>query len=116
MVHSGRTLLKRWLRTWIRAERGESRRCLSTSAHGAGRRLISTGLNAIHVPASDAGCAAIVFLRDRVLLAQRFDEQRLELKGEPVPLAVNVGSYPDYAFTRHLRAFSSPARPIHSAS
>jgi eukaryotic-like serine/threonine-protein kinase len=65
---------------------------------GDEKRLLATGFNAIHVPASDSGDSAIVFLRDGALLAQRFDERRLELRGAPVHLAERVGSYIDYAY------------------
>jgi hypothetical protein len=62
------------------------------------KRLLATGFNAIYVPASDAGGSAMVFLRDGALYAQRFDEERLELRGTPVQLAERVGSYLDSAF------------------
>jgi hypothetical protein len=45
------------------------------------------GVNALYVPESDAGASAILFLRDGALFAQRFDGQRLELRGSPVQLA-----------------------------
>jgi len=62
------------------------------------KRLLATGFNAVRVPASDSGAGAVVFLRDGALFAQRFDEQRLELRGAPVQLADRVGSFLDYAF------------------
>jgi DNA-binding winged helix-turn-helix (wHTH) protein/Tol biopolymer transport system component len=62
------------------------------------KRLLATGFNAIHVPESDSGASAMVFLREGALFAQRFDEQRLELRGAPVQVADSVGSYLDYAF------------------
>jgi len=72
--------------------------CLDDDGPSNGRQLLSSGFNAIHVPASDAGRATIVFLRDRSLMAQRLDEERLELTGAPVQIADNVGSFLDYAF------------------
>jgi hypothetical protein len=60
--------------------------------------LLATGFNAIHVPAPEAGPSTMVFLRDRALFAQRFDEDRLELRDAPVRLADRVGSFLDYAF------------------
>jgi eukaryotic-like serine/threonine-protein kinase len=77
---------------------------LNDSSPAGEKRLLATGFNAIHVPQSDAGGGAIIFLRDRALLAQRFDETRLELRGVPVRLADTVGSYLDYAY------FSASAR------
>ena len=65
---------------------------------GGEKRLLATGFNAIYVPESDSGPSAIVFLRDGALLAQRFDERRLELRGAPVQVADRVGSYIDYAY------------------
>ena len=63
-----------------------------------GRRLLTTGFGAAFVPPSDAGPGGIVFARDGALFAQRFDEGRLELLGDPVRLADGVGSYLDGAF------------------
>ena len=57
---------------------------LNGSSPADEKLLLATGFNAIHVPESDAGGSAIVFLRDRGLFAQRFDEQRLELRGAAV--------------------------------
>lgn len=71
---------------------------LNGSSPADEKRLLATGFNAIHVPESDAGAGALVFLRDGALLAQRFDERRLELRGAPVQLAERVGSYIDYAY------------------
>lgn len=71
---------------------------LEGSSPAVEKRLLATGFNAMCVPRSEFGAATIVFLRDGVLLAQRFDEERLELYGEPVRLADTVGSYLDYAF------------------
>ena len=63
-----------------------------------GRRLLTTGFGATFVARSDAGPGGIVFARDGALFAQRFDERRLELLGDPVRLADGVGSYLDGAF------------------
>ena len=71
---------------------------LTGSAPADEKQLLATGFNAIYVPESDAGGSAIVFLRDRGLFAQRFDEQRLELRGAEVQLADRVGSLLDYGF------------------
>jgi eukaryotic-like serine/threonine-protein kinase len=69
----------------------------ATSPNG-GRRLLTTGFGASFVAPSDAGPGGIVFARDGALFAQRFDERRLELLGDPVRLADGVGSYLDGAF------------------
>ena len=71
---------------------------LTESAPAAEKRLLATGFAAIHVPVSDTRASALVFLRDGALFAQRFDEQRLELRGAEVQLAERVGSILDYGF------------------
>ena len=63
-----------------------------------GDRLITTGFGAAFVPAAGPGPGTIVFARDRALFAQRFDEQRLALIGDPVRLADGIGAYLDGAF------------------
>lgn len=60
--------------------------------------LLATGFDAMYVAAADAGTGAVLFLRDGALFAQRFDDRRLELRGDPVQLAAKVGSFIDYAF------------------
>jgi DNA-binding winged helix-turn-helix (wHTH) protein len=62
------------------------------------KHLLATGFDATYVPAADSGFGVVVFLRDRALFAQRFDDRRQELLGDPVRLATNVGSFIDYAF------------------
>ncbi len=62
------------------------------------KHLLATGFDAMYVPAADSGTGVVVFLRDRALFAQRFDDRRLELLGHPVQLAPTVGSFIDYAF------------------
>jgi eukaryotic-like serine/threonine-protein kinase len=71
---------------------------LTEGAPADEKQLLATGFNAIYVPESDAGGSAIVFLRDRGLFAQRFDERRLELRGAVVQLADRVGSILDGGF------------------
>jgi DNA-binding winged helix-turn-helix (wHTH) protein/Tol biopolymer transport system component len=71
---------------------------LGADSASLGTRLITTGFGAAFVAAAGSGLGALVFARDGVLLAQRFDEQRLALVGEPVRLAEGIGSYLDGAF------------------
>ena len=63
-----------------------------------GNRLITTGFGATFVAAVGSGPGVIVFARDGALFAQRFDEQRLAVVGEPTRLAEGIGSYLDGAF------------------
>jgi DNA-binding winged helix-turn-helix (wHTH) protein/microcompartment protein CcmK/EutM len=67
------------------------------AAPAESKRLLTAGFGATYVPADRSGLGVIVFGRDGGLHAQRFDERRLELKGEPIRLASQVGSYLDWA-------------------
>jgi DNA-binding winged helix-turn-helix (wHTH) protein len=69
----------------------------SQSADG-GRRLLTTGFAAAHVGNVPGEMGLIVFGRDGDLFAQRFDERRLEMTGEPVQLAARIDSFLDYAY------------------
>ncbi len=60
--------------------------------------LLTTGFNVIYVLSADARLGLVVFVRDGALFAQRFDDRRLELVGEPMPLGARVGSFIDHAF------------------
>ena len=71
---------------------------LDAESRSVGDRLITTGFGAAFVPAVGSGPGTIVFARDATLFAQRFDEQRLELIGDPIRLADGIGSYLDGAF------------------
>jgi hypothetical protein len=71
---------------------------LGADSTAVGNRLITTGFGAAFVAAAGPGPGAIVFARDEALFAQRFDEQRRELIGDPIRLAEGIGSYLDGAF------------------
>ena len=62
------------------------------------KRLLSDTSQPAYVPPSDGRPGYVLFVRDRVLLAQPFDARRLELTGDPVPLAEQVGSFQRYAY------------------
>jgi eukaryotic-like serine/threonine-protein kinase len=59
------------------------------------RLLLETKYGAAFVPSSDGGPGHLVFLRDGTLFAQPFDANRLELSGEPVSVAEDVGTFLD---------------------
>jgi eukaryotic-like serine/threonine-protein kinase len=61
------------------------------------RLLLETKFGAIYVPSSDGGTGHLLFVRDGELWAQSFDAHRLELSGEPVSIAVDVGTFLDGA-------------------
>ena len=50
-------------------------------------RLLATGFGAAYVRSEGASTGHVVFLQDRTLFAQAFDERSLQLRGEPVSLA-----------------------------
>jgi eukaryotic-like serine/threonine-protein kinase len=55
--------------------------------------LLLTDRQAMYAPSLAGGPGRLVFLRDTTLFAQPFDPARLELSGEPVPVADQVGSF-----------------------
>jgi serine/threonine protein kinase len=55
------------------------------------RRLLASIFAPVYAPSSD-GNGYVLFPREGTLLAQAFDARRLELKGEPVPIAEHVGA------------------------
>jgi eukaryotic-like serine/threonine-protein kinase len=61
-------------------------------------RLLATGFGAAYVRSDGTSTGHVVFLRDRTLFAQAFDDRSLRLRGEPVPLAQPVGSFLDGGF------------------
>jgi Tol biopolymer transport system component len=56
------------------------------------KRILETGFGVTYVPPLDSGHGRLLFLRESALMAQPFDEGRLELTGEPAPVAENVAS------------------------
>jgi serine/threonine protein kinase len=58
----------------------------------AAKPLLITQIGELYAPSSEPGAGHVLFMREGTLLAQRFDEQRLELLGEPVPVAEQVGN------------------------
>jgi len=56
------------------------------------QRLLPGRLGAGYAPASDPALGYILFLQDDTLMAQVFDNRRLLVVGEPVPVAEHVGS------------------------
>jgi DNA-binding winged helix-turn-helix (wHTH) protein/Tol biopolymer transport system component len=61
-------------------------------------RLLATGFGAAYARREGASTGDVVFLQDRTLFAQAFDERSLQLRGEPVSLAAPVGSFLDGGF------------------
>jgi Tol biopolymer transport system component len=55
--------------------------------------LLLTDRQASYAPSAGGGSGYLLFLRDTTLFTQPFDPKRLELSGEPVPVADQVGSF-----------------------
>lgn len=64
----------------------------------AAKRLLATDWGPAYVPSSDSNTGQLLFMRDGTLLAQVFDASRLELVGEPVPVAEQVGFWRTFGF------------------
>ena len=58
------------------------------------KRLLSTDYKAAYAPPAHGGTGHLLFWRGNSLMAQPFDPQKLELAGEPVPIA-DQGGGPD---------------------
>ena len=56
-------------------------------------RLLATERPAVYARSPDSATGRLLFMQGRRLLAQPFDEARLELAGEPTVVAEDVGSY-----------------------
>jgi Tol biopolymer transport system component len=60
--------------------------------------LVATQYGAAYVASSGRDSGQLLFVRDGTLLAQPFDARRLELSGEPVTVAEQIGSQLGLAF------------------
>src|SRR6202034_2289899 len=68
------------------------------SQEQSARKLLSTNFQAAYVPASVSSPGRLLFMRERTLMAQTFDDRRAELIGEALPVAEHLGAYLDFAF------------------
>jgi hypothetical protein len=57
------------------------------------KRLLATGNIPIYSPSQDPRTGYVLFLREGTLMSQGFDNRKLELTGEAVPVAEGVGNY-----------------------
>jgi Tol biopolymer transport system component len=57
------------------------------------KQLLATAYGPAYVPSSDPGMGQLLFMRDGTLMAQPFDARRLELSGEPITVAEQVGAF-----------------------
>ena len=61
-------------------------------------RLMPYEIGVTYAAGTNSGPGRLLFLREGTLIAQPFDERRLALAGEPVPVAERVGSFRDGAY------------------
>jgi eukaryotic-like serine/threonine-protein kinase len=54
--------------------------------------LLATSVMPVYAPSGDPTQGRLLFMRESTLMAQSFDVRRLELVGEPVPVANQVGT------------------------
>jgi len=59
-------------------------------------RLIDTPAGAVYSPGAGGEDARVLFLQENALMSQRFDSRKLQLKGEPVRVADQVGESNHY--------------------
>ncbi len=60
------------------------------------KRLVASSFGAVYGPSTNGGPGRVLFLREGTLMAQSFDDKRLELAGEAAPVAEHVGSTNQY--------------------
>jgi hypothetical protein len=90
-----------WVRGSSGAERGVS--VGSIEPGFASRRLLASDTNAVYAPPG-----FLLFVRERTLMRQKFDADRIELSGEVTPVADQVLVSPEYG----LGAFSTSANDV----
>ena len=74
--------------------------------------LLASKWQAMYVPSADAGTAYLLFVRERTLMAQPFDNRRMELKGQAQPVAEGLaddnsgnGGWAGFSATAHDLVF-----------
>jgi Tol biopolymer transport system component len=58
------------------------------------KRLLATNREAYYAASPKGGSGRLIFLRDSTLMAQPFDPGKMELSGDPAPIAESVDSFP----------------------
>lgn len=62
------------------------------------RRIVETETGAVYIAAGPRSRGRLLFLRNRELMAQPFDLQKMELTGDPAAVAAPIGHFSDYGF------------------
>jgi len=88
---------------------------LTDGSPTAGKRLLTTGFAATYVPAIDSRPGLLVLGRDGALVAQRFDERRLELVGTPIQLTDRIATFldgADFSASPTTLVYRAPEAPL----
>jgi serine/threonine protein kinase len=62
------------------------------------KRLIATNMSPVWVPSPDPGFVNFMFLREGSLMVQSLDLAKLDLTGDPVRIASNLGSFAEFGY------------------
>ena len=62
------------------------------------RLLLATSVGAAYLASTSSERGHLLFVREKTLMMQPFDEQQLEPAGEPIPVAEPVGSFRDIGY------------------
>ncbi len=62
------------------------------------KQLLATRFFPMYIPSQDSRLGQLLFLRERNLMAQLFDDRRMNLVGEPVPVVEQVGSLSTFPY------------------
>jgi eukaryotic-like serine/threonine-protein kinase len=72
---------------------------LDSNPEAQGSKLVlKTDYFFTYAPSQDDGQGYLLFLKEQTVMAQKFDEKRLALVGDPIPVAEQVGSFANYPF------------------
>ena len=58
--------------------------------------LVNAAFPEYYVPSGNSSIGHLLFYREGTVLAQAFNPNKLELSGDPVPVAEHVGGYGDF--------------------
>jgi len=98
----------------VSADRQNSGICLgsvdASPEQQSGKVLVASNWAPRYAPSADPSTGYLLFIRESTLMAQPFDNRRLELKGQAVPLAEQVGD--SAGGTGGIGAFSASSNDV----
>jgi eukaryotic-like serine/threonine-protein kinase len=62
------------------------------------KRIVASDVGPVYAPSADLNLGQLLFMRNGTLIAQTFDARRLELSGEAITVAEQLGTFLDYGF------------------